>query len=199
MGMEIKRQNPLSEPRHRQTPGGATLPDEERRRILKRRARALARKRQGDPTDRRHIEVLEFLVSTERYAIESSFVREVYPLRELTPLPCTPSFVLGIVNVRGQILSVIDIKKFFELPEKGLTNLSKMIILRTDKMEFGILADVILGVSQLLINDIQRGLPTLTGIREEYLIGITRERAIILDAEKLLTDKKIIVHEEVEI
>jgi purine-binding chemotaxis protein CheW len=196
MGMEIKRQNPLSEPRHRQTQGAATSPDEERRKILKTRARALAQKRDGEATDQLYIEVLEFLVSTERYAVESSYVREVYPLKELTPLPCTPSFVLGIVNIRGQILSVIDIKKFFDLPEKGLTNLSKMILLRADKMEFGILADVILGVSRLSINDIQPALPTLTGIREEYLIGISGERVILLDAKKLLSDKSVIVHEE---
>lgn len=50
----------------------------------------------------------------------SEYVREIYPLKEFTPIPCTPPFVLGIINVRGQILSVIDIKKFFDLPEKGL-------------------------------------------------------------------------------
>ena len=105
---------------------------------------------------------------------------------------------LGIVNVRGQILSVIDIKKFFELPEKGLTNLSKIILLRAEQMEFGILADVILGVSRVSIGDIQPALPTLTGIREEYLIGISRERLIVLDGKKLLTDKSIIVHEDAQ-
>ena len=186
------------ESRQRQAQAGATSPEEERRKTLKARARALAREDDGGASDRRFIEVLEFLVSTERYAFESSYVREVYPLKELTPLPCTPSFVLGIVNVRGQILSVIDIKKFFELPEKGLTNLSKIILLHTDNMEFGILADVILGVSRLSIDDIQPALPTLTGIREEYLIGIAKERVIVLDAKKLLTDKNIIVHEEAQ-
>jgi purine-binding chemotaxis protein CheW len=194
--MEIKRHDRPLESRKRQAQAGATSPDEERRKTLKARARALARENDGGTTDRRFIEVLEFLVSTEKYAIESSYVREVCPLKELTPLPCTPSFVLGIVNVRGQILSVIDIKKFFELPEKGLTNLSKIILLHTDNMEFGILADVILGVSRLSIDDIQPALPTLTGIREEYLIGIAKERVIVLDAKKLLTDKNIIVHEE---
>ena len=104
---------------------------------------------------------------------------------------------LGIVNVRGQILSVIDIKKFFELPEKGLTNLSKLILLRADDMEFGILADVILGVRSVAADQIQPSLPTLTGIRESYLKGVTPDRVVILDGDKLLSDEKIVVREEI--
>jgi len=194
--MEIKKPDHPLNFQEGQTHGAATSTDEETRNILKARARALARERDREATDRHYIEVLEFFVSTERYGIESSYVRKVYPLKELTPLPCTPSFVLGIANVRGQILSVIDIKKFFDLPEKGLTNLNKVILLRADKMEFGILAGAILSVKRVSINDIQPALPTLTGAREKYLIGITKEQVIILDAKKLLTDKSIIVHEE---
>jgi purine-binding chemotaxis protein CheW len=104
-----------------------------------------------------------------------------------------------MINVRGQILSVIDIKRFFDLPEKGLTDLNKVIILHNDVMEFGILADVIVGVRQIPLRDIQTSLPTLVGIREEYLKGVTRERLVILDAEKLLRDKRLIIQEEGEI
>jgi purine-binding chemotaxis protein CheW len=64
-------------------------------------------------------------------------------------------------------------------------------------MEFGILADVVLGVRRIPLTDIQPSLPTLTGIREDYLKGVTGEQVVILDAEKLLSDKKITVHEEV--
>src|SRR3990172_4176155 len=156
------------------------------RTILKARAKALAREGKDKEAPEESIEVVEFLLAYERYGIESSYVREVYPLKELTPLPCTPPFVLGIINVRGQILSVIDIKKFFDLPEKGLTNLNKAIILHNDNMELGILADIILGVRSIPLEEIQPSLPTLTGIREEYLKGVTRWRVVILDAEKLL-------------
>jgi len=101
--------------------------------------------------------------------------------------------------VRGQILSVLDIKKFFELPEKGLTDLNKVIILSADGMEFGILADAIAGARTVAVGELQTSLPTLTGIREEYLMGITKDLTVILDAKKLLSDKSIVVHELVEI
>ncbi len=102
---------------------------EETRRILKARAQALAREPAKTEAAAEHIEVIEFFLAYERYAVESRYVREVTPLDNLTPLPCAPAFVLGIVSVRGEIISVIDIKKFFELPEPGLTNLNRVIVL----------------------------------------------------------------------
>lgn len=170
----------------------------EKANLLKARAKALARASGDAPAAELHIEILEFLVANEKYGIESTPVREVYPLQQLTPLPCTPRFVLGIVNVRGQIVSVIDIKAFFDLPEKGLSDLNKVIILHSDEMEFGILADEILGVRSIPLDDLQPSLPTLTGIRAEYLKGVTEERTVILDAAKLLSDRSIVVHEEIE-
>jgi len=171
---------------------------EEAKRILKARAQALAEEAAKAEADDDYIEVVEFVLAYERYAIETRYVREVHPLESLTPLPCTPAFVLGIVNLRGEILSVIDLKKFFDLPEKGLTDQNKVIVLRSGNMVFGVLADAVAGASRVRVADIQPSLPTLTGVREAYLIGVTLERTVILDAEKLLADEKIIVQEQVE-
>lgn len=169
---------------------------EEARKILKARARDLAKKPQHEAAGE-SLEILEFRLASESYGIETSFVREVCPLRDFTPVPCTPPFVLGIVNVRGEVLSVIDIKKFFELPEKGLSDLNKVIVVHSGDTEFGILADTILGVRRTLLAEIQPSLPTLTGIREKYLRGVTSDCTVLLDAEKLLTDETIIVQEQV--
>jgi len=177
---------------------GLAPSSKEKKRILKERAKALARKPEIEEEAQEYLDVVEFSLAYERYGIESSYVREVYPLTEITPLPGAPGFVLGIVNVRGQILSVIDLKKFFDLPEKGLTDLNKIIILRNDRMEFGVLADAILGIQLVPLKEIQPSLPTLTDIRADYLRGVTRERLIVLDVVKILSDRKIIVHEEVE-
>lgn len=170
---------------------------EETKRILQARARTLARETEtAEVADA--LEVIEFLLAHETYAVESRYVREVHPLENLTPLPCTPAFVLGIVNLRGEILSVIDIKKFFDLPEHGLTDLNKVIVLQSDGMLFGILADSILGARRIPVDEIQPSLPTLTGIREKYLKGVSPERTVVLDAAKLLADDTIIVQEQVE-
>lgn len=163
------------------------------REILHTRACALAR--EAPAPAGASSEVLEFILAQEHYAIESAWVREVVPLRELTPLPGLPAFVLGIIHLRGQIVSVLDLKKFFELPDKGLSDLDKALILSDGAMQFAILADRIVGVRRLLLADLQPPLTTLTGIRADYLLGVTRQRQVVLDGRKLLTDPAIVVSE----
>lgn len=165
------------------------------RTLLAARAALLAREPSAAEIGER-LEVVEFLLGSERYGIETSFVVEVHPLRELTPLPCTPPFLLGLVNMRGKILSVIDIRRFFELPEREGGELGKVIVLHDDSMEFGLLADAIIGVCTIPVRALQPPLPTLTGIRADYLRGMTGERLALLDAGKMLADKRLVVHEE---
>ncbi|MEW6756055.1 MAG: CheR family methyltransferase [Candidatus Latescibacterota bacterium] len=136
--------------------GGSGISPEERDRILRARARALARQpaREGAPQDA--LQVIEFLLAQETYALELAYVREVYPLRDLAVLPCTPPFVLGIASVRGQVLPVLDLKKLFELPDRGLADFNKLIVLAGDGLEFGILADVVVGVRSLPLGEVRQ-------------------------------------------
>ncbi len=147
------------------------------------------------------IEVVEFLLARERYGIESSAVRQVYPVKELTPLPGTPPFVLGIVNVHGEIVSVIDLTTFFDLHGPGLTELSKAIILQSghppNQMTVGILADAILGVREIPVDELQRTLPAPAGVRADWLKGMTTEQVMILNVVTLLSDQRIVVNERV--
>jgi purine-binding chemotaxis protein CheW len=165
--------------------------------ILRARAQALAQVPGNRNVSERQLAVVEFLLGGERYAVEGAWVREVHPLNELTPLPCTPSFVLGIVNVRGQIVAVFDLRALFDLPIKGLTDLNKIIILQSEALQVGILADAIVGMRSIPLDDLQPSLPTLTGIRAEFLRGVTSERLVVLDVERLLADESIVVNEEV--
>jgi purine-binding chemotaxis protein CheW len=166
--------------------------------ILRARAKALARPPEHAPAAETLLELLEFRLAQERYAVETRYVREVYPLKDLTPLPCTPPFLLGIVNVRGRILPVLDLKKFFDLPEEGLTDLHRIILVRGHDLELGLLADVAVGVRSIAVESLQPLLPTLTGIGADYLKGVTAEGLVVLDLARILADPRIIVHDEAE-
>jgi purine-binding chemotaxis protein CheW len=163
----------------------------EKKRILKERAAKLARDPKNDRPVQAPLEVIEFLLAHERYALASSWVREVYPMKEITPLPGTPSFVLGIINVRGQIVSVVDLKKFFDLPSRGITDLNKVIIIRNADMEFGVLADAVAGVRQIPGEEIQPPVPMQPGVRAEYVRGVTADRLVVLDGARILADPAI--------
>jgi purine-binding chemotaxis protein CheW len=170
--------------------------EEEKKSILKERARQLAKEPEESAPPHFFMEVLSFLLAGERYAIEARFVVETMPLRELTPLPGLPSFILGIVNIRGRILSVMDIKKFFDLPENGLTDLHKLIIVSYRDLEVGIVADSLVGMQTFQQDIMQSSLPTLTGIREKYLAGVTADGTIVLRVERILSDERILVNDE---
>jgi purine-binding chemotaxis protein CheW len=165
--------------------------------ILRERARELARSVQPQAESSTMLELLEFRLAQERYAVETRFVQEVHPLKEITAVPCTPGHIRGIVNLRGRLRPVIDLKKLFELPEQGLTDLHRIILVRDREMEFGILADLTVGVWSLPAESLQPSLPTLTEIRAEYLMGVTADRLVVLDLEKIINDPKIIVSEQV--
>ena len=169
---------------------------DDKKRLLKERARTLAQEDVAVYAGLQYLEVVEFRLAGEVYGIETSYIREVYPLKELVPIPGTPPFFLGITSVRGQILSVIDIKRFFDLPDKGLTELDKVVIVRNGEVELGIRADVVLGMWSISRGDIQPSLPTLIGVRDKYLRGITKDAVIILDIQKLLADENLIVQAE---
>lgn len=174
------------------------ISEDEKQAILNSRAQVLAEEENDDELNKEYIDVLEFSLAKERYAIETSFVREVYPLKDYTILPGLPAFVLGILNVRGQIISVIDLKKFFHLPARGLGELNKVIIIRNERMEFGILADVIHGNQLIDSSTILNTLSYKSDIGSDYLKGVTMEHLIVLDVNKILNDKKMIINQETE-
>jgi purine-binding chemotaxis protein CheW len=167
------------------------------RTILKNRAIAMALMPEEENLTSRTMDIIEFSLGSERYGLESSFVREVYPLKDFTPLPGVPSYILGIVNVRGQILPVVNLKKFFSLPEKGLGEMNKVIIIRNDNMEFGIVADLVEGTKTIKIDEILPAPINVTGIGETYVKGVTKEHIVILETDVLLNDEKIIMQEEI--
>jgi purine-binding chemotaxis protein CheW len=165
------------------------------REILRRRARALAAEPRRQAADGPTFTIVEFALAEERYALEMSFVTGVDPLERLTPVPCTPAFLAGIINVRGRIIAVVDLKKFFELPEKGISDLHRVIIVRHHDVELGLVADYVVGTREIPFTAPQPPLPTHTGIRAAYLKGITNDRLILLDAAKILSDPRLIVDE----
>ncbi len=170
--------------------GKIVLTAEKKKQTLRERARLLSRENAGAPAEK-PLEVLEFTLAYESYGIELGCVREVWPLKDYAEVPGTPRFIFGIVNVRGRIVSVVDLKHFFDLPAKGLTDFNKIIIIGNEHMEFGLLADAVANVRQVRPDEIGASLPTLTGVRLDYLKGVTDDRLIVLDGGKLLSDPKI--------
>ena len=166
------------------------------REILLARARAAARP-PIEPEDVERLEVLAFSLAAESYSVETCHVARVCQLENLTELPCTPPFIAGVMNLRGRILAIIDLRVFFDLPAKGLTELNRIVVLKSDRAELGLLADSVEGVRSVRVTELQQGIPTITGIRERFLRGITGQALAVLDGTLLLESEILRIDEEV--
>jgi purine-binding chemotaxis protein CheW len=171
------------------------LTAEEKLAVLKTRAQTLARTPEETTGAGLQVDITEFRLGDETYAFLSTAVREVYPLKGLTPLPCTPSFVLGVINVRGRILPIVDLTTLFGLAKQYVSEQSTAILLKVNDLEVGIVANLVIGVRSLSFAEIHPPLSTLANSRARYLQGITTEGLIILDAAKLLGGIRLGNHE----
>lgn len=173
------------------------LSEEQIQEVLDIRAETLAQAPSEELEESAITQYVAFKLGHERYALEVRLVEEIQPVKELTRIPCTPEFVLGAVNVRGRILPVIDIKRFFGLAPAELLPASKIIVVEAGELELGVIADQVDEVMDIRVDDIKTQIETLSGRSEEFIKGVTNEEVIVLDVAGLAQDKRIIVHEDV--
>lgn len=177
--------------------------------VWARRAQALAEAPPVAATGQT-VNLLIFWLGHERYGIEVTHVREIYPLEQLTPVPRTPNFVAGVFSARGRILSVIDLRAFLGLtPHTSVKEARRasdqakiMVVANTHPtselahLEVGLLADEVTEVVTVFKDDLEPALTTQAGSRDDYIQGITADMLIALNLNALLNDKRLIVHEE---
>jgi purine-binding chemotaxis protein CheW len=174
---------------------GLDISPQKRRAVLHARALVHAAAPPRPAAGGERIEVVEFMLGAQRHAIEAASVHEVLPLEALTPLPCTPDFVAGIVHLHGRIVTAIDLKRFFALPSTGITDLNRLVVVRHGAGELGLLADRIVGVGWLLLADLQAA--PADDLRASGLRGIAGGELALLDIHRLMNDPKMVVDDTV--
>lgn len=187
----------LTQTREALEAGGERSPDEIKR-ILRERALALAKPLAEARTPGEVLDLLVFSLAGERYGVETTHVLEVISLRELTPVPCTPPVILGVVNHRGRILPVLDLRRLFGLSGQGVTDGGRIVVVEAGRMTCGIFADAVAGTIQVAAHEVAHP-PAVTpgGGRQAFIRGVTGEMVAVLDLEVLARDQRIVVNDEV--
>ena len=173
------------------------IPREAAQRILKKRAEALAKPLPERPAPAESLDLLIFSNAGERYAVETTHVHEVVPLRDLTPLPCAPLFVRGVVNHRGRILPVVDFRRLFDLPDEEAPEGARIVTVEAGGMRFAIFADRLAGIIRVDVRDLAPPPVTVTDDQKAWLRGVTAEMVAVLDLEAMVRASRIVVNEEV--
>jgi purine-binding chemotaxis protein CheW len=175
----------------------SALTIEQFRGVLKQRAKVLAQEEEKDElSESEHIHILQFLLAGEIYAFEGKYVREVRVAMDVTPIPCTPAFVTGVVNLRGEIVTVLDTKMLLGLPREE-RRMHKLIIARTRDAQMAFLIDDVIGVAPVSIKELQPPLPTMPLEQARRITGLTGDPLVLIDVEALMNDARIVVDEEV--
>lgn len=178
---------------------GGERSSDEIKRILRDRAHALAKPLAEVRRPAEVLDLLVFSLAGERYGVETAHVLEVISLRELTAVPCTPPVILGVVNHRGRILPVLDLRRLLGLTDQGIAEGSRVVAVEAGGMTYGIFADAMAGTIQVAADEIAHSSAIApTGGRQAFIRGVTGEEMIaILDLEVLGRDQRIVVNEEI--
>ncbi|WP_316364728.1 chemotaxis protein CheW [Candidatus Thiodiazotropha sp. CDECU1] len=139
------------------------------------------------------IQFVTFILMDEVYGVNVMQVQEVLRITEIAPVPGAPSYVLGIINLRGNVVTVIDTRTRFGLPTKEVDDASRIIVIESEKQVVGILVDAVAEVVELRETEIDAAPNVGTEESSRYIQGVaTQEESllILVDLNKLLTDEE---------
>ncbi len=171
------------------------IEEEELRNVLESRRVRLAEA----PTDEGLDEaepVLTARIGSESYGFPFANVVEVIRLTTLTRLAGVPPHILGLTNLRGEVLPVVDIRVFFEVQRDELTDLPLAVVVFKGEGRLAVLIDEVESLLMLAREQLLPPISTHTGIREEYQLGVTEQRSVVLNLDRILSDPRLIVNQE---
>ena len=134
-----------------------------------------------------------FFLDNEKYGIKVMQVQEVLRMTEIAPVPGASHYVLGIINLRGNVVTVIDSRKRFGLQEKEADDSTRIVIIEAGDNVVGILVDSVAEVVDLRTNDIETAPNVGTDESSKYIQGVSSvsdELLILVDVNKLLSDEE---------
>lgn len=135
------------------------------------------------------IQVVSFRIGTEEYAIEIQKVKEIILLEGVTQVPQVPDYIEGVLNLRGLVIPIFDLRKRFGLPNITRTEHSRIVVTRLEGRLAGIIVDAVSQVMKLPHASIQKPPETIAHYAGNYLQGVGKienRMLLLLDIERIL-------------
>ncbi|MDV2856468.1 MULTISPECIES: chemotaxis protein CheW [Oceanimonas] len=132
-----------------------------------------------------------FRLDNETYGINVMQVQEVLRYSDIAPVPGAPDYVLGIINLRGNVVTVLDTRLRFGLPSAEVTDNTRIVIIEAEKQVIGILVDSVAEVVYLKSSEIETAPNVGTSESARFIQGVCNresELLILVDLDKLLSD-----------
>ncbi|WP_025027637.1 chemotaxis protein CheW [Caldalkalibacillus mannanilyticus] len=140
------------------------------------------------------IKVIVFRLKDEEYGVDVNQVRSIERMQHITRVPRTPEFVKGVINLRGVVTPIINLRSRFDLAEEGYTDNTRIIIVAVGEMEVGLIVDAANDVIDVPQDIIEPPPEVVGGIESNYLRGVAKlenRLLILLNLDKVLTPEEL--------
>ncbi len=154
----------------------------------------------ADKTKEGEIQLVVFMLNEEEFACDINNVREVVKMLKVTPLPKSIDFVEGVINMRGEVIPVIDLRKRFGMDEAERNDANRIIIAEVEDQMFGLIVDSVSEVARIPNDQVQDAPNQVAGGRTELIAGVGKidERMlIILDIDRILSTEEKVALEDI--
>lgn len=141
---------------------------------------------------------LTFTLVGESYGVMILKVREIIGISSITPVPQTPEYVKGVINLRGKVIPIIDLRLKFGLEEAEHTEETCIIVVDIEGLLMGVVVDTVSEVLDIKGGEIEPPPSFGSSVRTDYILGVGKvagEVKILLDIERVLTSEEISVME----
>ncbi len=141
-------------------------------------------------------QLVSFTIDDVEYGVDILMVHEILRIPAITRLPNTPEFIKGVINLRGNVIPVVDARKRFGFPVVGITDLTRIIVIQTGERKVGLLVDNVYQVVRIPEGNIDEPSDLIEGVSEYFISGIGRlkDRLIVI----LNMDNIIFTEEEID-
>ncbi len=143
---------------------------------------------------------LTFILGDEIYGIEILKAREIIGLMDITTVPQTPEYMKGVINLRGKVIPVIDLRLKFSLPEEEHTQETCVIVVEVNDTSIGLIVDRVSEVSDISGEEIENAPGFGQGIDTSFITGLGKVKdkiIILLDIETVLSSEELEMVEEI--
>ncbi|MCU0846783.1 MAG: chemotaxis protein CheW [Spirochaetes bacterium] len=133
-------------------------------------------------TEGRIIQLVSFLLDEVEYGVDILAVHEILRFPDLTRLPNTPEYIKGVINLRGNVIPIVDVRQRFGYKDAQVTDLTRVIVIETTEKLVGLLVDNVYQVVRIPESHIDPPSELIEGVSEEYITGIGRlkDRLIVI-------------------
>ena len=135
------------------------------------------------------LQLVTFHIADEEFGVDILSVQEIIRLMQITPVPRAPACIEGVINLRGKVIPVIDMRKRFNLPAIERDSRTRIIVMEFDTKIVGFLVDAVSEVLRIPANTVEPSPAIVSGVGSEYILGVGKlddRLLILLDLDSML-------------